>query len=152
MPKSSAKKLAYQADTGLFVRDGAVVDTTNAAGYVVLRVGPKIWYAHRLAWAMAYGYLPKMLDHVNGDKKDNRLCNLRETTSSVNCQNKALKHTPHGYPPGAHWHAPSQSFKSAVQVDGESIHLGYFKTAEDASKAYKSAKLAIHDIKELRYA
>ena len=46
---------------------------------------------HRVAWVLTYGYLPKQIDHINGDKTDNRLCNLREVTRSENEANKVYR-------------------------------------------------------------
>ena len=55
---------------------------------------------HRVAWVLTYGYLPKQIDHINGDKTDNRLCNLREVTQSESDRNRILpwKNSSHGLP------------------------------------------------------
>lgn len=140
MTKSTPKKLAYRPRKGVFERDGATVGCLNKRGYVVLRYEGRLVYAHRLAFFMKTGRWPHMIDHRNGVRHDNRWSNLREVDAHQNCINKAVARTL----PGAHFHKPSGRYKSAIVVRGKSVHLGYFCSAEAASRAYISAKRKHH--------
>lgn len=94
-----------------------------------------------------------VIDHINGNKSDNTLANLRCVTESENCQNAVLKLTDkYGNPVGAHYHKPSKSFKSSIMLMGKQVHLGYFPTAAEASAAYLAAKRKHHIEQEFRHA
>lgn len=83
----------YEHDTGLFrwttprrrVKVGSVAGTLSKRGYIDICIDVQVYKAHRLAWLYTYGEWPKaLIDHVNGDKADNRLANLRPATKSQN--------------------------------------------------------------------
>lgn len=88
----------YDESTGLLswrYRKGKKVPRNLAAGYIdsegyrVVRADGVNYRAHRIVWLMSFGRWPThMLDHVNGDRADNRLSNLREATNSQNQMNK----------------------------------------------------------------
>ena len=138
--------ITYAPDTGMFHYGGKIHGTVNRNGYIVMRADGVVVYGHRAAWFKVHGVWPTLIDHINGDRTDNRISNLREVTPSVNLQN-----TTHGR--GCHFHKPSQSWKSAISVNRRQIHLGYFKTAADATECYLFAKEFFHNPRqELRHA
>ena len=91
--------IEYDPNTGEFLwlgreRFGSRGDSprgTSAKGYHRFQVRGKKYMAHRLAWLYVYGEWPSQIDHINQDKKDNRIKNLREVTTSENCQNRPLR-------------------------------------------------------------
>lgn len=84
-------------------------------------------------------------DHINGDKLDNRRSNLRIATRSQNSWNskKLRKHNTSGFK-GVSWHKRNQMFHAEIRAFGKHYHLGNFKTAEEASSAYKDASIRLH--------
>ena len=66
---------------------GAVVDCSSYKGYVRVLVDSKRYFVHHVVWCMFYGKLPSLIDHINGDKQDNRIENLREVSNQENCAN-----------------------------------------------------------------
>jgi hypothetical protein len=144
-PVPRAPQFAYNKTTGEILKDGIPVGTKNTAGYIVLRYMGQVVYAHRLAFFLETGVWPELVDHIDGDKANNQWINLRIADPATNSQNRALSRTPNGLPPGAHLHRPSGLIKSAITVNGKQKHLGYFKTPEEASRAYIAAKQAHHN-------
>lgn len=141
--------LKYDPDTGNIYYTRSVkgrrrsltepAGTVGVGGYVQLTVYCKQYKAHRLAWFLYYGAWPEgQIDHINKDKTDNRIENLR-VGSSVNQHNRDMGVPASGYP-GAHKSNKKKPYKSSIRVDGVPQHLGYFETAEEAHKAYMSVK------------
>ena len=115
-------------------------------GYLVTSVDYKLRKNHRLAWAVAYGAWPKHeIDHINGDKSDNRLTNLRDVAHRTNTENSigATSYSK-GRVLGVSWHVRIQKFHARIGVNGKLIHLGYYTTPEEAHQAYLTAKRQLH--------
>lgn len=134
-----------KAKTGLN-RDGKVAGhKNNALGYVLINVSGNVVSAHRIAWLLHHGSWPdKNIDHINGNGFDNRICNLRSVSQSVNVQNKrnAQSNNKSGYlgvsKNGSKWRA-------TIRLNGKSMHIGYFNTPEEAHAAYLIEKRKLHE-------
>jgi hypothetical protein len=78
----------WRVSTSNRVKVGSKAGYLHKQGYTVIRINGNYFFAHRLVWFVAYGKFPdNMIDHVNGDKSDNRIENLRDVTNKVNHQN-----------------------------------------------------------------
>lgn len=147
--------LSYDPEMGLFhwrekvsrkVVVGSVAGSRTWAGYTQITLFGHVCLAHRLAWLYMTGEWPSEVDHVNGDRRDNRWCNLRECTAAQNRQNRSASHV-RGYT----YYKPTGKWQARIKKDGKSIALGYYRTAEEASAAYRRAKTALHEFSpELR--
>ena len=117
----------------------------HSRGYVSVAVLKKKYLAHRLAWLYIHGEFPKnQLDHINRNRSDNRIDNLREATNSENCQNKTiLKNNTTGYL-GVTRKSGRVGYESSIAFNGKSRYLGTFKTPELAHAAYLQAKSNLH--------
>jgi len=150
------EKLHYDKDTGIFTwtdsklnsnkvrgKEAGSISKTNGYIYISFLLGGKHrkFGAHRLAWLYVYGEFPKeQLDHINHDRLDNRISNLREVTQRENLRNRSMpKNNTSGYN-GVHFRKDTKKYQAKVKVDGRTIHLGYFKKAEDAGQAAKEAR------------
>jgi len=144
----------YDPDVGSFKRlitigsratKGMVVfGYLDSCGYPFLRVDGKLYKFHRLVWIISNGAIPEHLriDHINRNRSDNRLCNLRLVTHMENCHNQTLKSTnTTGYTGIT---AKNNKWRSRIKVNYKTVHLGYFDTKEEAYQAYLNAKKIYH--------
>lgn len=127
--------LNYDPETGVFSRAHGKpnVGSPYPNGYIGIRVDYQRYLAHRLAWLHVYGEWPASeIDHINGDKTDNRICNLRLATRAENNANtrcraksgfKGVVLTKYGY-------------RAAITINNRFKYLGLFKTPEEAHEAY----------------
>lgn len=137
----------YQPDTGHFlwkiarrgVKAGARAGSIDKqAGYEQIGIDGKLYRSHRLAWLYLYGSWPEgQIDHINGDRADNRAYNLREVSNDVNNQNRKgpNKNNIAGVL-GVHFVKRCGKYSSAIMKDRKRIHLGYFETVEGAYAAH----------------
>ncbi|HEY7298669.1 MAG TPA: HNH endonuclease signature motif containing protein [Xanthobacteraceae bacterium] len=139
------KLLHYAPETGLFYwrvsRGGAAAGTQagspHAHGYVVIRLDGVNHYAHRLAWLYVHGEHPtEEVDHRNGNRADNRIANLRQSSRAQNAQNTWRRYRTTGFK-GVDWHR--RKWRARIVVSGTRIHIGYYPTAEKAAAAYDEA-------------
>lgn len=145
--------LAYHPETGVFVwaegrpRSGKVAGWINAHGYRVISISKVEFLAHHLAWLYIHGKLPKYeIDHMNGNRCDNRIDNLRDVPRVTNTQNQRLRRRSGapGLPLGTVYDKERQKYAAYIGVDGRTIALGRFSTPEEAGAAYVAAKRLLH--------
>jgi hypothetical protein len=143
--------LDYNPDNGAFTwiqssRGTGIGDTAGTvtdSGYLIISVDKKRYRAHRLAWLYMTGRFPETdIDHINGNRLDNRFDNLREVTRSENLQNRNKPNASSGII-GVYRHR--NKYTSRIGIDKtKSIYLGVFSTAEEARNAYLKAKKKYH--------
>jgi hypothetical protein len=132
----------YDQDTGLFTwvkkkpqgRYKENLGWVESKGYIEICIAQKRLKAHRWAWFYVYGELPKQIDHINGVKSDNRLCNLRVVTNKQNHENRgAQKNNTSGFKGVT---KRGNKFIAQIMHNQKQYHLGMFATAEQASNVY----------------
>ena len=125
-------------------RSGTVVGN----GYRMLCVKGKRYTEHRVAWFIHYGVWPQALDHINGDKTDNRIANLREATTAENGWNTTRRRNNTSGYKGVSFSSPSgkgSGWRAEIRFNGTRVFLGDgFATAEAARDAYKEAAAQFH--------
>lgn len=139
-------KYSYNETTGVFTN----IKSNNKVGYcengyTKIDIGGKAYYAHRLAWLYMYGEMPKLhLDHINCDKSDNRICNLREANRFENLRNtgKNIKNTSGAK--NVYLHKPTGKWQVRIALDGKSKHLGLFDDFELADLVAVEARSKYH--------
>ncbi len=113
-------------------------------GYQEVTINKKKQYAHRIIFMMFNGYWPEQIDHIDGNRSNNLISNLREATNAQNNRNTKLRvNNTTGFK-GIYFHKQNKNFVARITVDYKEIHLGCYKTAEEASQAYKKAALELH--------
>jgi hypothetical protein len=139
--------LHYDPETGVFtarltrgaVFKGVSVGGIQKDGYIRIGISKKKYYAHRLAWFYVHGRWPsKQIDHINCQKIDNSIGNLREATASQNKINSPLYRNNTCGKKGAFFVSPGK-WRALIGKDNSIIHLGYFDSADAAQAAYAAA-------------
>lgn len=142
--------LLYNKHTGKFtwaskpnrrISIGSEAGNVSGYRYRVIRIDGKTNLAHRLAWLYETGSFPDHdIDHINHDRSDNRICNLRAATRAENCRNR-------GYSPrntsghiGVAYDKARDKWTSRLFFNGKQVHFGRHETKSNAVCARKNAE------------
>lgn len=146
--------LSYDPGTGLFRwlidtaahRLGKVAGcVSRSTGYRLIRIDGAQFRAHRLAWFYVHGTWPTSeLDHIDTDRTNNRIANLRPVSDAENAQNvrRPRAHNRSGLL-GVH-KTKTGSFAAEISADKRRLRLGFFETPEQAHRVYLAAKERMH--------
>lgn len=143
--------LKYDPETGIFTWDNPPYNHrrivgqqagSDVSGYVMIRIGNKRYGAHRLAWLYEYGvWPPEVVDHADGNPKNNAIKNLRACSVKENVANarlKAGKCTPKGV---RRW---NNRYEARITGPNGSESLGMYDTPEAASERYMQRATELH--------
>jgi hypothetical protein len=121
-------------------RVNSPVGCLSPNGYLVVRIDGKLYYAHRLVWALCKGSpVPDTLDHINGNRSDNRIENLRPATTKDNTVNRKKRANAKSKWYGVTWSKKSNCWKTQYMIDGVNYYVGEFLCELDAATAYNFA-------------
>jgi len=112
----------------------------NGSGYRWGRVLGKNYLGHRIIWFMAYGYWPNQIDHIDGDRANNSLHNLRDVTNQINSMNIKIPSSNTSGHIGVCWDKSRNKWLAHITVDKKLKNLGRFINKEDAVKVRKEAE------------
>lgn len=139
--------LAYNPDTGTLnwlirpnrkMQCGDSAGTPNSHGYTVISVDKVKYQSHRLIWAIHYGEQPpRLIDHIDGNRSNNCISNLRAASFSQNCHNARIpKNNKSGAKGVQH---RDGVFIAQIQINRVRKQLGRFSTLAEAEGAYAAA-------------
>lgn len=150
--------ISYCPETGTFrwiqtryksvAEKGMLAGGTSKTGYHRIAINNKRYQSHLLAWLYVYGCWPDgEIDHINHDRSDNRICNLRVVDSSGNKKNLSLASNNASGITGVYWYERYKAWSAQIQVDGKVIYLGRSANMIDAAALRKSAekRYGFHD-------
>lgn len=143
--------LEYNPETGVFIRligvpnsrVGSIAGTKNAHGYWQIAIDHNFYFAHRLAWLYMTGKFPdQQIDHINHNRTDNRLVNLRAATPSENQRNKRLGKNNTSGVCGVHWDKRTGKWRARITLPiSRVMSLGSFSDKAEAIRARKAAEV-----------
>lgn len=119
----------------------------NTCGYLVTKIKQKNYSKHRIIY-FAYNqdweiqnsdFKTNSIDHIDGNRQNNNIENLRKVTHQHNCWNKTKAK-------GYYWHKGIEKWEAQIRANGKKINLGYFNSEEEARQAYLNAKEIYHMI------
>lgn len=114
----------------------------SAQGYVEIQIKGSRYKAHRLAWCLIHGDIPTemQVDHINHDRTDNRIDNLRLVNNQGNQKNSSLRKDNIGGRTGVTWHSSNKRWIAYIRENGKHKHLGSFVEFSDAVIAREEAQ------------
>jgi hypothetical protein len=149
--------LHYNPDLGVFtwlankigVKAGRIAGCKKDNGYIAIRIDGTLFFAHRLAWLYMTGEAPsEIIDHIDGDRSNNKFSNLREATQKQNSENhqRLLANNTSGYR-GVYYQKQTKKWVAQIGHRRKTYNLGSFLTPEDAARRAmeKRAELFTHN-------
>ena len=144
--------LDYNPDTGIFTwikKPSRKIKVGNVAGrspngYIQIVFKHRSYFAHRLAYYMYHGVDPleKCIDHIDGDRANNKIDNLRLASYAQNCSNRVnLNRNNTSGVKGVSWDKDTKKWRAHIMINGKAKNLGYFINKEDAKKARKEGEI-----------
>jgi hypothetical protein len=121
---------------------GQPIGTLTNYGYLCVTIDTKRYQLHRVIWLYVYGYIPKEdLDHIDGNRTNNRLFNLREANRQDNLKNTAVHRDSSTSILGVNWDKRKSKWRATIYVNKKQEHLGYFKEIQEATLARQQANI-----------
>lgn len=153
-PEALKASLNYDSETGNLYRIsnrqggfkiGALAGYKHHSGYIYIKVNGKTYAAHRLAWLFHYGEIPDgEIDHINCNKSDNRIINLRLSDRKGNVCNVGLRKDNTSGVKGVSWHRECGKWVAYVRHNGRKIYVGLFSELSDAADAVSEMRKSLH--------
>ena len=120
---------------------GDVAGSYDKSGYRQTGYKGATYFIHRLVWGYVHGqFPPKDIDHIDGDRANNRISNLRAVSHQENSKNSKLSKNNTSGVTGVYWHKKTSKWEAAIAINGKKIHLGLFNDFFEACCIRKSAE------------
>lgn len=145
--------LNYDRQSGVFTwksgrkpgTTGKVAGSAHHSGYQIIGIYGTYYMAHRLAWLIEHGEWPvALIDHVNGDRSDNRIVNLRSADFSQNRRNSKMNSNNKTGIKGVSWNSGMSKWHARIRCQGSYKHLGFYTDIELAELVINEARAKFH--------
>lgn len=124
---------------------GAVAGWVSPSNnYIYIGVDTKMYRAHRLIFLYCHGYLPKTLDHIDGDRANNQIENLRACTVQQNNQNAKISRANNSGIKGVIWDKNARLWRARIRVNYKEVSLGCFWDKETARQVVRIERIKHH--------
>lgn len=135
----------WKISIGSRAKAGNVAGCKNKDGYLVVRLDGALMLLHRVVFAIHYGAWPeKHIDHIDCDKSNNKIENIREATIEENNRNQRIsKDNASGYK-GVYLHEGTKKWCAEIRFKRKKYYLGLFEDIKEAHKAYCDAAKKLH--------
>jgi len=141
--KEELNNIFEYKDGNLIRKKTGKIINSSLNGYLRARINKKNYFAHRIIFMMHYGFVPKIIDHINGNPSDNRIINLREANNSQNAWNRVANKTAGNNIKGLRLRK-NNKWEARIQVDKKSKYLGVYDDLELAEFVVIEARNKYH--------
>lgn len=126
--------LRWKVKKAMRIKINSIAGSVNSEGYRHIEIEGKKYKAHRIIWLYVYGVMPEReIDHINRQKLDNRIENLRESNRQINSRNRSAGSNSLTGVRGVYWQANCKKWVSVIGVgNGKRVTLGYYNDIEEA--------------------
>lgn len=133
---------SYCPDSGVITRlsSNKAAGCISVRGYWAIKIDGVLYKSHRLAFLYMLGEFPLATDHINGDKLDNRWCNLRNVDQAENCKNRRLGDDSLSGVIGVTWNIRNKNWRVRISANKREFNLGSYSDLFEAACARKSAE------------
>ena len=136
--------LYFKKSISLKAREGKKAGSVTTHGYRSVGFYNNTAYVHRIIFLMHHGYMPELIDHIDGNTLNNRIENLRPATKSTNGMNRGKqKNNTSGYK-GVYFSNERKKWIAQIKINQKMKSLGGFDNIEDAHQCYVEAAKNIH--------
>lgn len=120
------------------------VGTINTLGYLVVNIKNKVYLVHRLIYWMMHGNLPKYIDHIDGNRLNNNIENLRAATNQQNIFNQKTRKNSISGTKNVLWDKKSKKWCVRFTMNYKPVHIGMYSNLEEAIQIAKEIRAKLH--------
>ena len=136
--------LYWKKSTNNRVKNGQIAGSKLPLGYRIIGINGKNYLMHRLIFMLFNDYIPKKIDHIDGNPNNNKIENLREANDAQNSYNAKLRKDNTTGCKGVIWHKWAKKWRVIVKAKRKVIYSGYFDNLELADLVAQEARHKFH--------
>lgn len=125
-------------------KTGIIAGTKHHDGYIQIGFQKKLYGAHRLIFLLSHGWMPKVIDHIDGCRSNNKIQNLRQASWSENLQNMKLRSTNKSSCKNVSWSKTKKKWCVQLSIKGTQTNLGRYDDIELADLVATEARNKYH--------
>jgi hypothetical protein len=136
--------LYWKNKTNMKTIIGSLAGTKHSKGYWHVCIYKKNYLAHRIIFLLNHGYLPEFIDHIDGNKLNNKIENLREASKAENLWNQKIHTNNKSGIKGVHWDKQRRKWKVIIHANKLSHYVGCFDDLDEAKRQATQRRLLVH--------
>jgi len=144
LTQEEAKSIFEYRDGVLYWKKTGQKAGVNSCGYTVIRHKSIKYYAHQIVYLIFNGYIPKLIDHIDRNKQNNSIDNLREATKKTNSQNSKIRVDNTSGMKGVAWHKKAKKWMVYVTIDSKNCYLGLYENLDLAKELSIFIRQIVH--------